>query len=368
MSTTTVGATCPPTVVPRRDTQYCRGMPSDVRKLVGRDAEFSRLIGWLDDLATGTGHAILLEGEPGIGKSSLARATSAAAEQRGFSSYWAECDELGQALPLQPLLDALLPLEGTEPRLDTIQRLLRGELTGVADPAMAAAEQMLALMTEVGSAAPTVLVVDDLQWADLSTISVWEWLARSVDRTALLLIGIVRPVPHRDELQAVRRVVGANQTLRLEGLTDNAVTELVATISAGEPGSNLLHLAAEAGGNPLYLTELMDALVRSERLTVSESGAVEVTSGPVPNSLVAAITDRLDFLPKDVRTMLQAAALLGIEFLVSDLAIVQDCRVTDLVAAIDVARTAGVLKDVGDRLSFRHPLIRSALYLSLIHI
>jgi DNA-binding CsgD family transcriptional regulator len=330
--------------------------------LVGRDAELSRLIEWINELATGTGQAILLEGEPGIGKSSLARSAAVAAEQRGFSVYWAECDELGQALPLQPLLDALLTMENTEPRLDTIQRLLRGELVGAADPAMAAAEQMLALMTEVSSSAPTVLVVDDLQWADPATISVWEWLTRSVARTSLLLIGIVRPVPQRDELMAVRRVIGTDRTIRLQGLTDNAVSELVASMSSGEPGANLLQLAAEAAGNPLYLTELMDSLVRSERLTVTESGAVEVTSGPVPDSLVAAITDRLDFLPKDVRTMLQAAALLGIEFLVSDLAIVQGCRVTDLVAAIDVARTAGVLKDAGDKLSFRHPLIRAALY------
>ena len=337
-------------------------MPSDARTLVGRDAELARLIGWLNDLATGTGHAILLEGEPGIGKSSLAHAMITAAGERSFSVYWAECDELGQALPLQPLLDAVLAMASTEPRLDTIQRLLRGELTGVADPAMAAAEQMLAMMTELASAAPTVLVVDDLQWADPATISVWEWLARSVNRTSILLIGIVRPVPHRDELMAIRRLVGSNHTIRLTGLTDEAVSELVAAISSGEPGEHLLRLAAEAGGNPLYLTELMDALVRSQRLTVSESGAIDITSGPVPDSLVAAITDRLDFLPKDARTMLQAAALLGIEFLVSDLAVVQDCRVTDLVANIDVARTAGVLKDVGDKLAFRHPLIRSALY------
>lgn len=337
-------------------------MPSDARALVGRDAELTRLIGWLNDLAAGTGHAILLEGEPGIGKSSLAHATVTAAEERSFSVYWAECDELGQALPLQPLLDALLAMESSEPRLETIQRLLRGELTGVADPAMAAAEQMLALMTKLTSAGPTVLVVDDLQWADPSTISVWEWLARSVNRTPMLLLGIVRPVPHRDELVAIRRLVGADRTIRLEGLTDEAVSELVAAISSGKPGEHLLRVAAEAGGNPLYLTELMDALVRSERLTISATGAVDVTTGPVPHSLVAAITDRLDFLPKDVRTMLQAAALLGIEFLVSDLAVVQGCRVTDLVANIDVARTAGVLKDVGDKLSFRHPLIRSALY------
>jgi DNA-binding CsgD family transcriptional regulator len=337
-------------------------MPSDAHALVGREAELTRLIGWIEDLATGTGHAVLLEGEPGIGKSSLARAAVAAAEQRGFSAYWAECDELGQALPLQPLVNAFLDKASTEPRLDTIQRLLRGELTGAADPAMAAAEQMLALMNEVCSAAPTVLVVDDLQWADISTISVWEWLARSVDRTTLLLIGIVRPIPQRDELLAVRRVVGQDNTLHLEGLPDTAVTDLVAAISDGTPGTNLLRLAAEAAGNPLYLTELMDALVRSQRLTTSESGDVELTGGAVPDSLVAAITHRLDFLPQDVRKVLQAAALLGVEFLVGDLAIVLSQRVAELVPAIDEALTAGVLKDMGDKLSFRHPLIRSALY------
>ncbi len=87
-----------------------------------------------------------------------------------------------------------------------------------------------------------------------------------------------------------------------------------------------------------------------------------MTGGPVPDSLVAAITHRLDFLPKDVRTVLQAAALLGVEFLVSDLAIVMGCRVAELVRVIDEACTAGVLKDGKERLAFRHPLIRSALY------
>lgn len=330
--------------------------------LVGRDAEFARLAGWIDDLVTGSGHAVLLEGEPGIGKSSLARAAVAAAEQRGFRCYWAECDELGQALPLQPLVDALLAGETAEPRLETIQRLLRGELTSNADLTMAASEQMLALMAELCSATPVLLVVDDLQWADLATISVWEWLARSVDRTALLLIGGIRPVPQRDELLAVRRVVGQENTIRLDALPETAVVDLVTKITAGEPSGDLLKLAGSAAGNPLYLTELLDALVRAKRLAVSEDGAVKVTGGPVPDSLVAAITDRLDFLNLDTRRVLRAAALLGVEFLVSDLAIVLDSRISELVPAIDDATTAGVLKEAGEKFAFRHPLIRTALY------
>jgi DNA-binding CsgD family transcriptional regulator len=337
-------------------------MPGSAPELVGRDAELSRLTELIKDLGAGTGHAILIEGEPGIGKSSLARATVETAEKYGYQSFWAEGDELGQALPLQPLLDALREKEAAgEPRLMTILRLLRGEVSN-ADPTIAASEQMLTLIGEQCSAIPTVLVIDDLQWADDATLGVWEWLARSVERSALLLIGIIRPVPQRDELLAVRRAVGENGVITLGGLPAKAITNLVTTISDGKPGKNLLKLAGEAAGNPLYLTELMEALVRSRRLKVTDAGVVEVTRGPVPDSLVAAIAHRLDFLPKEVRTVLQGAALLGVEFLVSDLAIVMGCRIAELVPAIDEACTTGVLKDGKERLSFRHPLIRTALY------
>ena len=331
--------------------------------LVGRDAELSRLNNLIKDLGAGTGHALLIEGEPGIGKSSLARAATEIAEQHGFQSYWAEGDELGQALPLQPLLDALRDKEAAgEPRLMTILRLLRGEVAN-ADPTTAAAEQMLTLIEELCSATPTVLVVDDLQWADVATIGVWEWLARSIDRAALLLIGIVRPVPQRDELLGFRRAVGEPGVINLGGLPGAAIANLVSAISDGRPGKNLLRLADGAAGNPLYLTELMDALARSHRLTVIDGRCRgSRPSGPVPDSLVAAIAHRLDFLPKEIRTVLQGAALLGVDFLVSDLAIVMGCRIAELVPAIDEACTAGVLKDGKERLAFRHPLIRAALY------
>src|SRR3954447_9287818 len=230
-----VGSTARMADAPSCVNTYCRTMPGSSPALVGRDAEQSRLTELIMDLGAGAGRAILIEGEPGIGKSSLARAAVETAEQFGFQTFWAEGDELGQALPLQPLLDALRDKEAAgEPRLLTILRLLRGEVRS-ADPATAASEQLLTLIGELCSATPTVLVVDDLQWADLATIGVWEWLARAIDRSALLLIGVIRPVPLRDELAAIRRVVGEEGTIVLNGLPGKAVTKFLTTISAGKP-------------------------------------------------------------------------------------------------------------------------------------
>src|SRR5262249_28622278 len=136
---------------------------------------------------------------------------------------------------------------------------------------------------------------------------------------------------------------------------------LVTRAVGGTPGPRLLALAAGAGGNPLYLTELADALVRGGALAV-EDGNIEVTGGRIPGSLSAAIADRLEFLSPPVRDLLQAAALLGTDFSVSELAVVSGRTVNDLLPVLNEAIVAGVLRDDGPELAFRHPLIRAALY------
>ena len=87
-----------------------------------------------------------------------------------------------------------------------------------------------------------------------------------------------------------------------------------------------------------------------------------MSNGSAPSSLSAAIADRLGFLPGSVHEMLRAAALLGVDFAVPDLAVVAGRNVMDLVPALDEACTAGVLAESGNGLGFRHPLIRAALY------
>src|ERR1700724_228948 len=82
------------------------------------------------------------------------------------------------------------------------------------------AEQLLALVAEQCATVPTVLVVDDLQWADQASVALWGRLARSVRQVPLLLVGMMRPVPQRDDLLALRRVVGDAGRLQLTALTE----------------------------------------------------------------------------------------------------------------------------------------------------
>jgi len=339
--------------------------PSLADQLIGRDLELTRLISCATQATAGYGQAVLIEGEPGIGKSRLVRAACAEAAGLGFQVYWGAGDELGQALPLLPILDGLRVREPSDnPRQETIVALLRGEVASgrSEDVPTALAEQLLALVEELCAIRPTVLVVDDLQWADHSSVTLWERLSRFARHLPLLLVGMMRPVPQREDLLALRHTADLAERFQLRGLPEGAVTELVGTLAGGKPDDELMHLADGAAGNPLYLTELVDALTRSSGLTISDGGTAELTSGQAPESLSAAIADRLRFVPAWVREMLRAAALLGVDFAVPDLATVLGRSVVDLIPAVDEARAAGVLAESGSTLGFRHPLIRAALY------
>src|SRR5713101_4338966 len=165
------------------------------------------LVRFMTEVARGRGSSVLIEGEPGIGKSALVQAALAEAAGAGCQVFWGAGDELGQALPLLPLLEGLRVREpSANPRRNTIVRLLRGEFTAdrSADVSAALAEQLLALIAEQCAVQPTILVIDDLQWADQATITLWGRLARSVRRIPLLLVGMMRPVPQRDNLLVLR--------------------------------------------------------------------------------------------------------------------------------------------------------------------
>ncbi|MGM1060517.1 BTAD domain-containing putative transcriptional regulator [Saccharothrix sp. Mg75] len=345
--------------------------PPDV-DLVGRGPELAAVGRLVDDVSAGHGRVLWVEGELGIGKSALLGAVLARAGRAGHRIALAVADELGTRFPLRLALDALaVDARSPDPRRAAAAHALAqerpaGSIFGEADPVVEAVDRLVSLVELLCADGPLVFALDDLQWADESSARVWHRLTALTRRQPLLLVGVARPVPHRAEIARLRRDAESSggTVLDLAPLADAEVAGLVGRLVGAVPGPGLRRIAARAAGNPLYVREVADALVREQVVQV-DTGVAEVVDTAfdrAPLSLVSAVTGRLDFLSDPTREVLRWSALLGGEFGVGDLSVVLGTPVFDLAARLEEALAAGVLSDAGPRMAFRHPLIRQALY------
>jgi DNA-binding CsgD family transcriptional regulator len=144
------------------------------------------------------------------------------------------------------------------------------------------------------------------------------------------------------------------------------VAALVTAMLGAPPGEALRQLTAQAVGNPLYLRELIDALVREQALEIGpDTAEVATARQQLPASLAAVLSERLSVVSAGTAQLLRTAALLGGTFTVTDLAVLQRRPASDLAAGLQEAVVAGLLAASGPQLAFRHPLIRQALYESM---
>ena len=246
-------------------------------RLFGREAETTQLAELVADVRAGRGRAVWIEGDAGIGKSELL--TSSLPDGPGFQRLWAAADELSTRFPLQVMLECLeIDVHSPDPRRARLAKELAGEgpvrrSWGPADPVLGAVDRLLALVDDLCAHSPQVLVIDDLQWADEASVLVWHRLCAATRQLPLLLVAATRPAPDRAELAQLRRGVHARDgvILDLTPLTGEDVGRLIEDQIGSPPGPGLRELAARGAGNPLYVKEMVDVLLRA--------GAVEVSGG-----------------------------------------------------------------------------------------
>ena len=341
-------------------------------RLRGRDTELLALGEAVDRTAAGGSAIVLVEGEAGIGKTRLLAETLELARARSLHVAAGRAEELERTRPFGLLADTLgCVWSSPDPRRAAIAALLapragdQGPMTVSSDPGLQfqAVDAFVDLVEALAIQRPLVVGLDDLQWADPSSLLTLAALGRRLADHPVTLIGCLRPVPHPDALErtvAALQAAGA-QRLPLGQLDQLAVVELVTEAVAAQPGPGLLAEVAGAGGNPLFVTELVAARLQEGAVRTVE-GQAEVARSSLPPSLRLTILRRLSLLPEDSLQALSSAAILGSSFALADLSAFTGRPMLDLSAELAEAIRARVVEDDGERLRFRHDLIHEAIY------
>ena len=323
--------------------------------LVGRAAELSALGEWLGRVSAGKAGLGLIEGEPGIGKTRLAQAALAAAAEASFAVFSARADELQRSRPFGVLADALRFV----PEVPEGSVAVPGLEYRLVDQIV---ERVEALVLE----RPVVVGLEDLQWADPGTLVALRALGRRLAHLPLALLGTFRPSPRSAELERLIedwRAVGALH-LVLERLEHARVLELATELIGVPVGPTLEQQLAKSAGTPLFVCELIGALVDDGAIELS-GGVAELAGESLPPSLRLTILRRVGLLGDSALSLLRIASVLGTTFSIADLSTVSGRPVAVVLDELLEARRAGVVEEAGAVLRFRHDLVREALYLDL---
>ena len=334
----------------------------EVPPVFGRDAELERLDALVTSALAGSGTALVLEGEAGIGKTHLVVAAAARARSSGAAVASGGADELEQDRPgriLSALADGLgVPFD------DWARREVEPRAP---HPAYAVVERFVDIVEDAAARRPVLLVVEDLHWADELSLRAIASLARRIGTLPVGLLATLRPTPRSPALGGTLEVLAGTgaPTLRLDGLDASAVGGVVASLTAAAPGAGLRRRLDATGGNPLYVTELVRALDEEGVLRI-ENGFAETDVETLPAGLAQTLHRRIAALPSDTVQALRLASLLGGSFSLDDLATIAGRRVVDVAGMLREAVDAGLVTGDGNHLAFRHDLIREAVYEGII--
>ena len=325
--------------------------------LYGRDAELARLRGLIDDVAE-SGGALVIRGEPGIGKSALLAQAAALAKERGFTVLTATGVQsearfafAGLHQLLRPLFDLLEKLPGPQRGALEMAFGMRDDVVGRAPDVFLIALGALGLIAEAAVATPLLLVVDDAQWLDHLSCEVLGFVARRLDlEPAIVLFGV------REGVSGPADEIGLPE-LRIPPLDEVAADTLLSSRAEDLPPELRARVVREAAGNPLALIELPKVLAdRNDTLAVPGQPL------PLTAQLESVFATRFADFPADTRTVLLLASL-GDNGATGDLLNAAGLMLGHPLgaAAFHPAVAGGLGVVESGHFRFRHPLMRSAV-------
>lgn len=344
--------------------------PAAIEPLIGRDLEIEILRRVLEGVTRGSAASVVIEGEAGIGKTRLLSSTAAAARDRGVTVLRGAAHPLEHTRPFGPLVDALQLRPGSDDaHRAAIGRLLVGDDAVPAGMLMPGqlqfrvVEEIIDLLEAMSDQGPVLLALDDLHWAESATLLAVRWITQRLTAVPLLLVVTLRPAARSLELVQLLDDVAqlATTVVRLDALPDRDVEMLVEAELGIAPGPELVEVARRAGGNPLWVVELLRSLSAEGRIDLTGDRA-ELMAGELPGSIRQLVATRLRYLPESAVRSLRTASLFGESFSLTDMATVTGRRVTELVEDLGPAFAAELVADHRGVLVFRHQLVRDAIY------
>ena len=372
----------------------------DHAPLVGRSAELALLSRIVDDAAQGAGRSVFIVGEGGIGKTRLAMAAAERAARDNWTLAIGRAYPVETGVPYALFSDALLPLLR---KLDpaTLSVLSRGgsaELgylfptlsaagdrprsSGDGDPAELKARLLWNFTQFLGRLAarqPLLIVLENLQWADASSLELLHFVARQLDGHRIVLIGTYNeseresnPVLRSTEQSLVG--LGALTVQRLDALAAAEVDDILhrmfgADRAATRQFSALLYQSTR--GNPFFVEETLKFLVESGALTETDSRWTgwEMETLNLPPTIRDVVKARLDRLSGNARTVANLAAVIGTRAPYDTLSRVSRLTAPDIVAALDELLGQKIFQETGSPESicydFTHPLLQQVIYADL---
>ena len=314
-----------------------------VRAFVGRPTELAILRGALADANAGRPQVVLIEGEAGIGKTALLR--EGARTARDAALVWVSGDQAEQVIEFGAATQLLAGMAAAVTPSPGADRFMVG----------GALLDALGALEEHGT---VVLVVDDLQWVDPASFGALLFCVRRLRIDPVLVLLACRPgTLDTDDGGWSGFLAGSEhaQRIRLEGLTPREVGELALLGGRHLVRDTATRLTRHTGGNPLYLSALLDELPAD----VLGDAAVSL---PAPRAYATSVLARLARLTPPARELVCAAAVLGVHAPLRTAATVAGLSPTS--PALDEAIGAGLLDlgPAGQELRFAHPLMRAAVY------